>query len=152
MRIKTILLISSFICSGLLSNEGKCNDLMTKEILESLRQKSRMVQRTVVDIDWKGSRVFVEGKFENKTKGKLLDNKDLHELKKKSFIPLHRNVVKIDPDEDIIYYEKREKWRQLTKDRWDKIKVKLKNGASKKPMPRASLANRQEFSIITWRA
>lgn len=106
---KIILLISSFICSSLLSNEGKCGGLMTREILESLRQKSRMVQRTVVDIDWKGSRVFVQDKFKDKTNGKLLDNKDLDELKKKFFSPPHRNVVKIDPDEDIIYYEKTEK-------------------------------------------
>lgn len=104
---KPILLISSFICSGLLSNEG--NGVMTKEILQSLRQKSRMVQRTVVDIDWKGSRVFVQDKFEDKTNCKLLDNKNLDELKKKSFTPPHRNVVKIDPDKDIIFYEKREK-------------------------------------------
>jgi hypothetical protein len=106
---KTILLLSSFICSGLLSNEGKCGGSMTKEILESLRQKSRMVQRTVVDIDWKGSKVFVQDKFEDKTNSKLLDNKDLGVRKKKSFILPHRNVVKIDPDEDIIYYKKRKK-------------------------------------------
>jgi hypothetical protein len=106
---KIILLISIFICSGLLSNEGKCNGLMTKEILESLRQKSRMVQRKVVDVDWKNSKVFVQEKFEDKTDSKLINNKYLDELKKKSFIPLHRNVVKIDPNEDIIYYKKREK-------------------------------------------
>ncbi|MBP6951013.1 MAG: hypothetical protein KBD36_00495 [Alphaproteobacteria bacterium] len=104
---KTILLISIFICSGLLSNEG--NGMMTKEILESLRQKSRMVQRKVVDIDLESRKVFVQDKFEDKTNSKILDNKDLDELKKKSFIPPHRNVVKIDPDKDIIFYEKREK-------------------------------------------
>jgi hypothetical protein len=106
---KIILLISIFICSGLLSNEGKCNGLMTKEILESLHQKSRIVQRTVVNIDWKSSKVFVQDKFEDKVNSKLLDNKDLDELKKKSFIPPHKIVVKIDPDEDIIYYKKKEK-------------------------------------------
>ena len=106
---KIILLILIFICSGLLSNEGKCNGLMTKEILESLHQKSRMVQRTVVNIDWKSSKVFVQDKFEDKVNSKLLDNKDLDELKKKSFIPPHKIVVKIDPDEDIIYYKKKEK-------------------------------------------
>lgn len=106
---KIILLISIFICSDLLSNEGKCNSLMTKEILESLRQKSKIVQRTVVNIDWKANKVFIQDKFKDKTNSKLLDNKDLDELKKKSFIPPHKIVVKIDPDEDIIYYKKKEK-------------------------------------------
>ncbi len=106
---KTILLISIFICSDLLSNEGKCSGIMTKEILESLRQKSKAVQRKVVEIDWKGSKIFVQDKFEDKTDSRLLDNKDFDELKKKSFIPPHRNVVRIDPNEDVIYWEKRGK-------------------------------------------
>lgn len=109
MTKKTILLISSFICSGLLNNEGRCSGMMSKKFLESLHQKSIMVQRKVVDVDWKGSKIVLQDKFENRTDSKRLDRKDLEELKKKSFIPPRRNVVKIDPEEDIIYYEKREK-------------------------------------------
>jgi hypothetical protein len=111
MTRKTILLISSFICSGLLNNEGRCSGMMSKKFLESLHQKSIIVQRKVVDVDWKGSKIILQDKFEDKidSNSKRLDRKDLEELKKKSFIPPRRNVIKIDPDEDIIYYEKREK-------------------------------------------
>jgi hypothetical protein len=106
IRKAAALLISSFICNGLLSNEGKCSGIMTKELLELLHQKSRKVQRKVTAIDWEGNKIFVQDKFKAKTGDTLLDNKELDELKKKSFIPPLRNVVRMDPNEDIIYYEK----------------------------------------------
>ncbi|MBY0271790.1 MAG: hypothetical protein K2X02_00020 [Alphaproteobacteria bacterium] len=106
IRKAAALLISSFICNGLLSNEGKCSGIMTKELLELLHQKSRKVQRKVTAIDWEGNKIFVQDKFKAKTGDTLLDNKDLDELKKKSFIPPLRNVVRMDLNEDIIYYEK----------------------------------------------
>lgn len=78
---------------------------MTKELLELLHQKSRKVQRKAIAIDWEGNKIFVQ-ESKSKTGGTLLDNKNLEKLKKKSFIPPHRNVVRMAPDEDIIYYEK----------------------------------------------
>ncbi|MBY0272722.1 MAG: hypothetical protein K2X02_04835 [Alphaproteobacteria bacterium] len=106
IRRAAALLISSFICNGLLSSEVKCSGIMSKELLELLHQKSRKVQRKVTAIDWEGNKIFVQDKFKGKTGDTLLDNKALDELKKKSFILPHRIVTKTDPDEDIIYYEK----------------------------------------------
>lgn len=101
--IKKTLLMSSFICSSLLSNECQCSNIMSKKLIEVLHQRSKIVNRKVIDLDWKNSRVFLQDSFEDR---ELLANQEINKLKSKSFIPPSRKVVKMDPDKDIIYYEK----------------------------------------------
>lgn len=109
MMKKITLLVSSFICSNLLVNEGRCSGMMNKNFLELLHQKSRIIQRSATAINWKDGKIFIQDKTETRADDKLLDKQDLDELKRKSFSPPHRKAVKIDADEDIIYYEEKEK-------------------------------------------
>ena len=99
--------ISILIFSNLHSKYCNGEKILNEETIELLHERSRIVHRKVVYVDWKNSKVFLQDKLEDKDEGKkFLSKQDLNELKRKSFVPPNRKVVKIDLNEDIIYYEK----------------------------------------------
>jgi hypothetical protein len=96
--LKKSLLLSIILLVGSMNTESKATNIISKSIFDKLYKSSKVVSTEVNSIDWKNYAVFSKDQTQ-------LTDKDIENLKTKSFIEPSIKVKKMDFNNDILYYE-----------------------------------------------
>lgn len=98
---KKSLFLSIIFLVGIMNTESKSTNIISKNMLDKLYKSSKVLNTEVNAIDWKNYNVFAKDRIQ-------LTDKDIENLKSKSFFEPPMKVKKMDFKNDILYYEDEE--------------------------------------------